>query len=362
MVVWIIGMSASGKTTIGRKLFEKLQLSDEKWLFLDGDLFRNMFGEDLKHTVNDRRKNAYRISRFCEYLNSQGVNVLACVLSIFHDNQRFNRERISSYKEVYIDVEFEKLVQRDNKNIYKKALNGKLDNVVGVDIEFKPPYSPDLVIDNNSDCANYNDMIKKIMTEFNIKLQNDYSYTKKDLLKYPHKYQYSRFEGEDFYKTFFSDRKKTLDSLGNKIKRMKIGTVDLKITSFLKEDSLVLKSFLLHLYSCNSVDILKENFKIMELLIKRFEVSKKLYLSYNAKDMKKSSLEYSELLNYPLFSLVLQKYYYQDNTQQRYVYLNAVLKVNDIISSIENDLIMTDEIFYSNLAIKGEVALFEKIV
>ena len=78
-------MSASGKTTIGEKLFEKLNLLDEKWIFLDGDTFRNIFGEDLGHSIEDRRKNAYRISRFCEYMNSQGVNVLACVLSIFHN-------------------------------------------------------------------------------------------------------------------------------------------------------------------------------------------------------------------------------------------------------------------------------------
>ena len=58
MVIWLIGMSASGKTTIGKKLFDKLSASNEKWIFLDGDTFRNILGEDLGHTIEDRRKNA----------------------------------------------------------------------------------------------------------------------------------------------------------------------------------------------------------------------------------------------------------------------------------------------------------------
>ena len=63
MIIWLIGMSASGKTTIGKKLFNQLQQSSEQWLFLDGDTFRNILGEDLGHSIDDRRKNAYRISR-----------------------------------------------------------------------------------------------------------------------------------------------------------------------------------------------------------------------------------------------------------------------------------------------------------
>ena len=94
MIIWLIGMSASGKTTLGKKIYEKLKNSNEKWIFLDGDIFRNILGEDLGHTIEDRRKNAYRISRFCEFLNSQNINVIACVLSIFHDNQKYNKENI----------------------------------------------------------------------------------------------------------------------------------------------------------------------------------------------------------------------------------------------------------------------------
>src|SRR3989338_6442210 len=132
MIIWIIGLSASGKTTIGKKLFLKLKDSGGKWVFLDGDSFREMMGEDLGHTIDDRRKNAHRLTNLCKFLDSYGINVVTCILSVFHDNQKYNRKAFSDYKEVYIDVKMEKLIERDKKNLYKDALEGKIKNVVGV--------------------------------------------------------------------------------------------------------------------------------------------------------------------------------------------------------------------------------------
>ena len=53
-------MSASGKTTIGKKLYEKLKNTDEKWIFLDGDIFRNILDKNLGHTLEERRANHLR--------------------------------------------------------------------------------------------------------------------------------------------------------------------------------------------------------------------------------------------------------------------------------------------------------------
>ena len=120
-------------------------------------------GEDVGHTIEDRRKNAHRLTNLCKFLDSHGINVIACVLSLFHDNQKFNRETFSQYREVYLNVVMEKLIQRDKKNLYKDALEGKIKNVVGIDINFKPPLAPDLVIDNNKDCPNFDLIVEKII-------------------------------------------------------------------------------------------------------------------------------------------------------------------------------------------------------
>jgi cytidine diphosphoramidate kinase len=360
MVIWLIGMSASGKTTIGKKLFNKLQSSNEKWIFLDGDTFRNVLGEDLGHTLEDRRKNAYRISRFCEYLNSQGINVLACVLSIFHENQRYNKENIKDYKEVYIDVSFENLVKRDNKELYIKAQKGEIKDVVGVDIEFKPPFSPNMIIDNNIDNPDYESMIEDIIKTFKIDIDTQYSYTHSDLLKFPHKYQYSKFEGNLFFNKFQEDRKLAVSFFEHRIKRIGLTNSTIKNRDYINKDNLILKEFLAYLLS-NEME-LKNKKNIIDLLIKRFEVGKKLYLTYDLREIRKSSVEFNELLNYPLFSMVLQKYYKNSKTEEKYVYLNAILKVNDIISSIKSDFILIDEIKYAKKALEGELKIVEEMI
>lgn len=362
MVIWLIGMSASGKTTIGKKLFERLaNNSREKWLFLDGDMFRNIFGEDIGHSLEDRNKNAYRISRFCEYLDAQGINVVACVLSIFHDNQRYNRERLSEYKEVFIDVEFEKLVQRDNKKLYKNALDGKIKDVVGVDIDFIAPYAPDIVINNNKDFPDYEDMITSIVQEFQIEIDSRYEYTAENRLDYPHKYQYSKFEGKLFFEIFFKDRKDTLSLLSRRKNRLELNGVkaqESQKTSHCTDDTLILKDYLnMMLETETDLDQQKHTFK---LLLQRFEVAKKLYMTYSPKEMRKICDEYEVLINYPLFSLVLQKYYKAATIPEQLIYANALLKVNDIISSIADELILPDEVTFAMKAVKGELEIFEK--
>ena len=124
MVVWLIGLSGSGKTTIGRRLQALLDSPAAKWMLLDGDAFREVMGPDAGHTLEERRKNAYRISRMCRLLELQGVNVIACVLSLFQDNRDFNRAVFAEYREVYIKVGLMKLERRDNKGLYAAARSG----------------------------------------------------------------------------------------------------------------------------------------------------------------------------------------------------------------------------------------------
>ena len=364
MVIWIIGMSASGKTTIGKKLFETLENSSQKWVFLDGDTFRNILGEDLGHTIEDRRKNAYRISRLCEYFASQDINVLACVLSIFHDNQKYNKDNIKNYKEVYIDVEFDNLLKRDNKELYKKALNLEIKNVVGVDIEFEAPFAPDVIIDNNLHNPNYQNLAQQIIDELGIKIYNTYSYTLNDLLEHPQKYEYSKFEGINFYKQFSQERKETLDFLDTRLKKItenSVNNFELDFHEFKTKKDLLLKEFLIFLYLGDTANLEKQE-GLFEILIKRFEVSKKLYSTYNIKDIRKSSKDFNDLLSYCLFSLVLQRYYNMAEGQQKLVYLNSILKVNDIMSSTKSNLIFANEVYYALKAINGELKILGEYI
>ncbi len=357
-------MSASGKTTIGKKLYEKLKYSKEKWIFLDGDNFRNILADDLGHTIEDRKKNAYRITRFCQFLNNQNINVIASVLSIFHENQIYNKNNIKDYKEVYLDVNLNKLINRDNKDLYKKALNGEIKNVVGVDIPFKPPISPDLIINNNDDNPDYQKIIQKIINFFKIKIDNNYIYGSKNLLNFPNTYQYSEYQGSEFLKIFMDYRKLKLKFFKERFKKINSQNykiVKLKDREYKNKKDLILKNFLIYLYNLDLDKIVKYQNSIY-IIIKRFEVTKKLYLTYDLENYTKTSSKYDEYLNYPLFSLVLQKYFRITNNQQKLVFLNTILKVNDIISSIASDFIMLDENYFSKIAIQGELEIIKEYI
>ena len=151
---------------------------------------------------------------------------------------------MADYKEVYIDVSFDTLVKRDNKELYKKALNGEIKDVVGVDIEFKAPYSPDMIIDNNLDNPNYEVMIQKIIYKFNLQMDSNYSYTSKDLLRYPHKYQYSKYEGKKFFSDYKEDRSTSLLFLNKRLSKYTNNLAHyahLKSNLYVKNENIILK-------------------------------------------------------------------------------------------------------------------------
>ena len=103
MIIWLIGMSGSGKTTLGKALYHRLKPEHRHLLFLDGDDFREIFRNDVDHTIAGRRKNAERISHFCRNLDRQHIHVIASVLSIFPEFQKWNREHFSRYHQIFLE-------------------------------------------------------------------------------------------------------------------------------------------------------------------------------------------------------------------------------------------------------------------
>lgn len=162
MIIWMIGLAGSGKTTIGSALYERMKKDNPATVFLDGDHIRKIWGDDLGYTIEDRKLNGWRICNLCHFLDCQGIDVVACVLSLFHNQQDWNRKNLSEYFEVFIDVPMEVLEKRDQKQLYSGARAGKVKSVAGIDIPFVPPKCPNLVIPNGSICENfdvYTDMI-----------------------------------------------------------------------------------------------------------------------------------------------------------------------------------------------------------
>lgn len=154
MVIWLIGLSGAGKTTIGSEVHRQWKAKSPDTVIVDGDEIRALFKRDKgidPYTVEGRRANAETIIELCAWLDRQGMNVVCNILCIFEDILAENRDRFSSYFEVFVDAPFELVASRDVKGIYAPALNGEAKHVVGVDIEFPRPKTPDYVVNNTMD-------------------------------------------------------------------------------------------------------------------------------------------------------------------------------------------------------------------
>lgn len=151
MVVWIIGLSGSGKTTLSEEVASLLRRKNRIVAVIDGDVIREVFGNDADYSIEGRRRNANRICALCQFLEGQGIDVICAILSIFGESRLWNRENLKNYYEVFVDAPIEQLIQRDSKGLYGKYLRGEINEVAGMDLHFPEPKNANLVIKNDGD-------------------------------------------------------------------------------------------------------------------------------------------------------------------------------------------------------------------
>jgi adenylyl-sulfate kinase len=148
-VYWITGLSGAGKTTIGKLFYQKIREFKKNVIFLDGDALREVFGNDLSYSIEDRKISAMRNARLCKFLSEQGMDVICCTISMFHDVRQWNRQHIENYREVYLKVPLNILRKRDRKGLYSALEKGQERNVYGLDLEYEEPVNPDIEILND---------------------------------------------------------------------------------------------------------------------------------------------------------------------------------------------------------------------
>lgn len=145
-VIWMTGLSGSGKTTIAIALEQKLKDKGFLTQVLDGDNVRTGINNNLGFSVEDRAENIRRIAEVSKLFINCGVITINCFVSptIEIREQAKNIIGESDFIEVFVNTPIEICEKRDVKGLYKKARAGEIKNFTGIDSPFEAPVKPDV--------------------------------------------------------------------------------------------------------------------------------------------------------------------------------------------------------------------------
>ena len=153
-VYFFTGLAGAGKTTIGGLFYRRLKERSPEAVLLDGDQLRGASGHctpdgkvllEDRYTTEARKSGAFGTFQHARELANQGKEVVVCSIALYKEVRQWNRENIERYKEVYIKVTRETLYRRDQKKLYSSGTK----NVVGVDLPWDEPETPDVVVEND---------------------------------------------------------------------------------------------------------------------------------------------------------------------------------------------------------------------
>ncbi len=140
-VIWLTGLSGSGKTSLGASLEKRLFNEGFLTQILDGDNIRSGINKNLNFTEADRYENIRRIAEVNKLFVNCGIITINCFISPTKDIRDMAREIIGTenFIEIFVNAPLSVCEERDVKGLYKKARNGEIKNFTGIDSPFDVP-------------------------------------------------------------------------------------------------------------------------------------------------------------------------------------------------------------------------------
>jgi adenylylsulfate kinase len=162
-VVWLTGLSGSGKSTIARSLESLLVGQGHLPYVLDGDNVRHGLNSDLGFSHADREENIRRISELSKLFADAGIITIAAFISPYRAGRQRARGIVGTERfiESYVDVSLAECEKRDPKGLYKQARAGEIADFTGIDAPYEEPENPELRI--TTDNATPDESAGKIM-------------------------------------------------------------------------------------------------------------------------------------------------------------------------------------------------------
>lgn len=152
-VFWFTGLSGAGKTTLALALKKELEKKYPFIFVLDGDIMRQSLSKNLGFSEADRKENVRRTAEVAQIIKAGGGIVCCCMMSPTYEMREMAKEIVgeSDFFEIFIQTSIETCIARDTKGLYKKALNGEIQHISGLDAPFDVPKKPFLVLNTDAD-------------------------------------------------------------------------------------------------------------------------------------------------------------------------------------------------------------------
>ncbi|KAF1872412.1 hypothetical protein Lal_00016710 [Lupinus albus] len=166
-VIWLTGLSGSGKSTIACALSRSLHSRGKLTYILDGDNIRHGLNRDLSFRAEDRSENMRRIGEVAKLFADAGIICIVSLISPYQKDRDECRALLpeGDFIEVFIDVPLQVCEARDPKGLYKLARAGKIKGFTGVDDPYEPPCSCEIILQHKgSDCMSPSDMAEIVIS------------------------------------------------------------------------------------------------------------------------------------------------------------------------------------------------------
>lgn len=147
-VVWITGLSGSGKSTVAGKLISLLSDQGHNPVLLDGDELREALGARDDYAPEQRIELALTYARLAKLIMDQGHIVVCSTISLYAPVHEWRRSNIVNLVDVYLKVPLDELERRNSKGVYQGTGSEAKTSIVGKDIKIDEPPDPCLVIEN----------------------------------------------------------------------------------------------------------------------------------------------------------------------------------------------------------------------
>ena len=159
--LWFTGMSGSGKSTLAEAVEKELLERGLNVEILDGDIIRTNLSKGLGFSAEDRDINIRRVGFVCNLLTRNGAIAIAACISPYKAIRDENRALIGEFVEVFCKAPVEKLIERDVKGLYKKALAGEIKGFTGIDDPYEDPPKAEIVVETTVETIE--ESVKKIL-------------------------------------------------------------------------------------------------------------------------------------------------------------------------------------------------------